>query len=122
MSFYSLVVRAMPLLPVDADESWPPLQLHAGGPDQNSVQEPSGHVDNGERAVVEQAERMLTEQAGITSGEASRRIQRYARFRDLSLGHVSGAVLDGRVRLLTLREHDDVTRRAAGSDGHANPV
>ena len=70
--------------------------------------------------MIEHAERTLAEQADVTLGEASRRVGRYARFRDLSVLDVSRAVLAGTIRLLTIRENDNLARRGVGSDGHPN--
>jgi hypothetical protein len=74
-----------------------------------------------EPGVIEQGERLLAEQAAITLDEASNRIRLYARFRDLRLVDVCKAVLDDTVRLLTVRENDDLTRRTADLDREARP-
>ena len=50
--------------------------------------------------IVEQAERIVAEQAGITHAEASIRISLYARFRDLQVVDVCQGVIDGTIRLL----------------------
>ena len=71
--------------------------------------------------MIEQAERTLAEQAAISHGEAASRIKRYANFNDRRLVDVCEAILDGSVRLLTLRESDNLDRRSAGSDRLADP-
>jgi hypothetical protein len=72
------------------------------------------------QAFIEQAERMLADQADISLGEASRRITRYARFNDLSLVDVSRGILADRIRLLTIRENESLEGRAGG--GSARPA
>jgi hypothetical protein len=50
--------------------------------------------------IVERAERIVAERAGISSAEASVRIARYARFNDMALVDVCRRVIEGTVSLL----------------------
>jgi hypothetical protein len=54
--------------------------------------------------VVERAEKMVAEQAGISIGEASIRVSLYARFHDLQLGDACQGSLQGTIRVLTVNE------------------
>lgn len=77
----------------------------------------AGQHSDEEQALLEDAERTVAEQAETTIDQAFWRIHRYARFHELSLSDVSRAVLNGSVRLLTVREDDNLTQRARGPDG-----
>jgi hypothetical protein len=76
--------------------------------------QPEEHSADDEQAVIEQAERILSEQADITLGEASKRMTRYARFNDLPLIDVSRGIVSDTVRLLTIRENDNLANRPGG--------
>jgi hypothetical protein len=82
--------------------------------------QPQGPSDD-EQAIIDQAERMLAEQADITVSEASRRIRRYARFNELQPIEVSQAILRNAVRLLTIRENINLLRRAPDPGPRPNP-
>ena len=71
--------------------------------------------------MIEQAERTLAEQAEISHGEAASRIKRYANFNDRRLVDVCEAILDGSVRLLTLRESDKLNRRSGQAEVPEEP-
>jgi hypothetical protein len=50
--------------------------------------------------IVEQAERIVAERAGISVAEASIRISLYTRFHDLQLVDVCHGIIDGTISLL----------------------